>query len=119
MKPIESEVIKIPAAVFYQFTDVFIVLSFCFYLFIYLLYFFGLFSALLIEELEIDRKQDEREGEGHAAKGPWPGFNPGAAHSTTRAKWRLRTQFLYFQTDFLIKETIQQKHTKLLDVVGN
>ena len=38
MKPIESEVIKIPAAVFYQFTDVFIVLSF--YLFIYLFFYY-------------------------------------------------------------------------------
>ena len=45
--------------------------------------FFGLLSALFIEQLEIDRKQDEREGEWRRAKGPRPGLEPRAAATRT------------------------------------
>ena len=54
MKPIESEVIKIPAAVFYQFTDVFIVLSFFFLFIIFFIIFFWPFFGF------IDRRAGDR-----------------------------------------------------------
>ena len=48
------------------------------------LHFFGLFVFIDRTAEDLDRKQDEREGEWHASKCPRPGVKPGSAAARTK-----------------------------------